>query len=249
MNCPHYTSLFSQTKNLDVPSSLQIQKVMGKAKNYNRWIYEMIAPALGARILDVGCSIGNITQAFLNRDLVVGIDCLQEAVSTVQERFREYHNFKAHCLDFPKGDLSILKKYDFDTIVALNVIEHIEDDREALHAMYWLLCPGGHVGIVVPALKWLYGTMDEEDNHYRRYSKIELSQKLQEAGFVIETLHYINILGIFGWFINGRILKRRIIPENQLSVFDRLIPILRRIESSIKLGVGQSLVAIGKKSV
>jgi len=220
---------------------------MSEARNYNGWIYDMIAPALGERILDIGCSIGNITQLFLDRDVVIGIDSLAESVEVIQKRFSGHNNFRAYCLNFPKGDISVLKKYNFDTIIALNVVEHMKDDEDTFRAMYRLLCSGGHVGVVAPAIKWLYGTMDQEDNHYRRYSKKELSEKLKDAGFMVLSVSYMNLLGIFGWFFNGRILKRRIIPQRQLSLFDRIVPVMRMVELRIGCPLGQSLVAIAKK--
>jgi len=217
------------------------------AGNYNRWIYDMIAPGLGDRILDIGCSMGNITQGFLDRDLVVGVDCVAEVAEVAKKRFSEHNNFSALCLNFPKDDISPLKNYYFDTIVAVNVLEHIEDDVEALRAMHWLLCSGGHVAMVVPAIKWLYGTMDHEDRHYRRYSKRELLHKLEDANFRILSVDYMNMMGLFGWFFNGRVLKKRIVPQKQLLLFDGMVPVLRAIEFRTGCPIGQSLVAIGKK--
>src|SRR5262249_2046814 len=119
--------------------SLTTQTLLSEAKNYNRWIFQLIQPFLGQYILDIGCSIGNITEHFLDRQYIVGLDWDRLAIEQIRTRFADYPNFSAYHAEFPKSDLSFLRSSVFDTIVCLNVLEHIADDESALNTMRSLL--------------------------------------------------------------------------------------------------------------
>ena len=99
----------------------------------------------------------------------------------------------------------------------------------------------------MPALQLLYGSMDRADLHFRRYGRPDLRAKLEQAGFEVEDLRFLNRLGAIGWFVNGRILRREIIPSGQLGFYEKIIPWVRRAESLLPLPFGQSLVAIARK--
>jgi len=90
--------------------------------------------------------------------------------------------------------------------------------------------------------------MDIADNHCRRYSKRELINKAQQAGFQIEKTFYFNFLGVFGWLINGRLLNVSILPNKQLASYDKIIPCIKRFEQYIYMPFGQSIVLIARKS-
>ena len=115
--------------------NLTTQEIMAEAKNYNYWIFQLIRPFLGLRILDIGCSIGNITQYFMDRECVVGIDSDVKSVEQIQQRFISNQNFHPYYSDFPKSDISHLRKFSLDTVTCLNVLEHIDDDINALVTM------------------------------------------------------------------------------------------------------------------
>jgi len=126
------------------------------------------------------------------------------------------------------------------------VLEHIEDDRGTLADMLAILQPGGRLVLLVPALQWLYGSLDEQLLHFRRYEKTELLEKLGAAGFAIEDCRFVNRVGILGWYINGRVLKRRVLPRAQLQAFKLLLPLLR-CEEKNPPSTGMSLLAIARK--
>lgn len=227
--------------------SLATQTLLSEAKNYNCWIFQLIQPSLGQRILDIGCAIGNITEYFLDRQCVVGLDCDRKAIEQIRARFAPCANFSAHCVDFAQADLSFLRSSCFDTITCLNVLEHIADDVSALATMRTLLMDGGRLILLVPAFGWLYGSMDAADGHFRRYSSRELQEKLARAGFTLRRLQYMNFPGILGWFINGRIRKVPLIPRKQLAFYNRIVPFVQRLEQFVSVPLGQSLVAIAEK--
>jgi SAM-dependent methyltransferase len=134
--------------------------------------------------------------------------------------------------------------YQLDTVVALNVIEHIADDVEALRSMAAMLQPGGRAVVLVPAFQRLYGSLDRELGHVRRYTRTNLSQRMSEAGFRVERTFYFNLVGMIGWWVNARLRKVPRIPTEQLGYFDTLVPILR-LEDLVPLPFGQSVIAIG----
>ncbi|GAC1407171.1 MAG: class I SAM-dependent methyltransferase [Chloroflexota bacterium] len=223
---------------------LQIQRRLAEnAPNYNQWIYGQIAPYIGNRVLDVGCAIGNITQFYAERELVVGIDVVADELEVARERFAD-RNFEAHSMDVSSDQVLSLRDRDLDTAICLNVLEHIEDDVQALRNISGALRGNSRVCVLVPVNKWLFGPMDAIDHHYRRYTKHELNAKVAEAGLAIEHQNYFNMLGILAWFINNRLLRRSMADPGQYSLYDALVPVLRRVEATIPPPLGLSLVTI-----
>src|SRR5439155_1584785 len=108
-----------------------------------------------------------------------------------------------------------LAAHRFDTVVCANVLEHVADDAASLRAMRALLAPGGRVVLIVPALHALYGTIDAAIGHHRRYTREEIDAKLHAAGLEVEHVSYFNLLGMVGWWLNARVLKRRSVPGLQ----------------------------------
>jgi 2-polyprenyl-3-methyl-5-hydroxy-6-metoxy-1,4-benzoquinol methylase len=134
-----------------------------------------------------------------------------------------------------------------DTIVCSNVLEHIEDDNSVLKNFYQLLPGGGRLIVLVPSLKMLYNVFDQELGHFRRYGKEELIRKLTLNGFKICYLNFFNLFGIFGWFVNGTLLRRRFLSARQVRVFNKMVPFFIRVEKVFPTLVGQSLIAVGER--
>jgi SAM-dependent methyltransferase len=131
-----------------------------------------------------------------------------------------------------------------DTVVALNVVEHIEDDVGALTTIRQLLVPGGRAVILVPAMDQLYGTLDKELGHFRRYTRRRLATAFENAGLRLISMKWFNRVGTFGWWLNARLRSRRRIPLQQLKTFDHFVPLLQ-LERFLPLPFGQSLIAVG----
>jgi SAM-dependent methyltransferase len=225
------------------PIELQIQQLLSGADNYNRWIYSQIAPFLGQRILDVGCAIGNITQFYVDRELVIGVDVVPEELDVARTRFAD-KNYEAYHIDVSSDALLQFRDRNLDTAVCLNVLEHVEDDVHALKNMSDTLAPESRICLLVPVNKWLYGPMDAIDHHFRRYTKSELNEKVREAGLTVEHQNYFNLLGIPSWFFTNRILGRSMAAPVQYSVYDALVPLLSRLERVFPPPAGLSLVTI-----
>jgi glycosyltransferase involved in cell wall biosynthesis len=219
---------------------------MGKLSHYNDWIWQGIAPYVGNRVLEVGAGIGNMTRVLYGRDLIVATDLELPYLHILRNRFARNPTIEVERLDLNSDDCLALKRHEFDTVVCLNVLEHIEDHEGALQRLYEVLVPGGRLALFVPADQKLFGTMDTQVGHFRRYSREELQRLVEAAGFVTEKITYQNVFGRFGWWLNGRILKRTHLPAGQSRLFDLAVPILRRLEPK-NPRKGLSLIAVATK--
>jgi ubiquinone/menaquinone biosynthesis C-methylase UbiE len=220
---------------------------MSKAINYQHWVLEKISAYLGHAILEVGAGIGNYTQYFTNQKRVYAIELSPSCLKILRENFHN-NNVEFFQLDATSPEILTLKEKNIDTIVCLNVLEHIENDILALKNFYQILQIPGYLILQLPALKFLYGNIDHQLGHYRRYTKRMLFDKVRKTKFKIERMDYLNLIGTVGWFYDARI--KGLINQNQqhISFFDnRVVPIVRKFERNIKIPFGQSLIAILKK--
>lgn len=227
-----------------------IQQRLVKVSRYNRWLYESFRLHLGSRILDAGCGFGNITEFMLDgKDLIIGVDKSAAFYEAVRQRFAHRANFVPVLGDI--GDREVLaavKPYGIDTVVCVNVLQQIEDDVGALGAFREVLLDGGTLILLVPALQFLFGSMDAADRHVRRYSRADVTRKLLASGFSIHRIRWMNVLGIPGWLLNGRILRRGLIPASHYAAYDRVVPVLRMVESRFPVPVGLSLLCVARKA-
>jgi glycosyltransferase involved in cell wall biosynthesis len=221
---------------------------MAKLEPYNRWLHSLYERFLGRRILEIGSGFGNMTRFFADRDRVIATDLDPVACDWLKTTYRERPNVSVEPLRFPLApeDLDRLRAERLDTTVCLNVLEHIEDDESTLSEIAGILEPGGRLVLLVPALPRLYGTLDRELHHFRRYSRAELEKKLSAAGFRIEEMRYVNRPGVLGWYVNSRLLRRKVLPKSQLRAFSLLMPLLQR-EIARPPSFGMSLLAAARK--
>ena len=218
------------------------------APNYNTWLGERFRAHAGARVLEVGAGIGTITALLAEgRQKVVALEVDPFYVRRLQNRFRGTPQVVPYLSDVALADYSTLAKERFDSIVLSNVMEHIPDDAGAVRRFAQILAPGGKVLILVPALPAIFGALDEAVGHYRRYTPASLREVLDSNGFEVEALEWMNLVGIPGWFVNGKLLRRRAMPPLQLRLYDQLAPWLARAESKVKLPVGMSLFCVARR--
>src|SRR6185437_12018846 len=200
----------------------------------------------GNRVLEAGCGIGNFTETLLDRQRLVSIDGDPLYVEVLNWRFGHLENVRTAKLDpCDPAVYASLAPERLDTIVCLNVLEHVQEDEPLLRAQYDVLEPGGHVIVLVPAHPWLFGPADETLGHVRRYTQTDLHTKLQSAGFEVMCVEEFNRLGAWGWWID-KALGRRHISRHQVRVFEMLLPFAKGVEA-MKLGRGLGLIAVGRK--
>lgn len=229
---------------LDIGREMLVR--MEKVRRYNDWIHEQVRPFLGRRILEAGAGIGNITRKLLGRELVIASDVSEGHLQTLRTRFVGSPRLRIIPLDLDRCGADALAGERIDTVLCLNVLEHVGDDARALRFFRELLVPGGRLVLLVPACPSLYSRIDAGLEHHRRYGRAELCSKMEEAGFRVERIGFLNLLGAVGWFVNGKILRRKMLPKNQLAFFDLLVPFLR-FERRLRIPFGLSLLAVGRK--
>ncbi len=222
-------------------------RTLALARNYNEWIYNIFKEyTSGKTILEIGSGIGNLTQYFLKSSAkVIGIDT---SPFFIQHLRIDCPGTEVHNFDITDDKVIELAGEKIDAVIAVNVLEHIKDDEKALENMRALLQPDGRLLLFVPALNWLFGTLDENVSHYRRYDKQELRDKVERNGFTVEKTFFSNFLGIFGWFINGRILKQKNFPILQPIIFDKLVPLISKLEARMRPPLGMNLILVAKKN-
>jgi 2-polyprenyl-3-methyl-5-hydroxy-6-metoxy-1,4-benzoquinol methylase len=221
---------------------------MARATNYIAWQRRLVTPELGQRVIEVGCGIGNFTGTLLDRETVLAIDVDPTCIGRLRERYSNRPNLHTFVCEPDSAAFADLARWRPDSCVCLNVLEHIEDDHRALDAMASVLVPGGAIMLLVPAFQALYGPIDRNLNHCRRYSRKSVARLAHAAGLAIKTLHYVNAIGFFGWWMNAHIFRREAQSESQIRLFDRsIVPWMSRLEAVAPPPFGQSLFAVLRK--
>lgn len=226
-------------------ASLTTLESMSQALWYNRWTLASFAQYLKGRILEVGCGIGNFTPALSTFGHVWAIDIDHHAMTHTKKKVSSQ-------VKVGRGDIEknvyFFKRIKFDTIVCLNVLEHIRDDRIAMENMANLLVPGGYLILLVPIHPLLFGSIDTAIGHYRRYTSSGVIELLQQAGLTPVKKKKLNALGAIGWWMTGRVLKRPTVSDIQIRLFNLFSPILLPFENVIEPAWGTSILVIARKN-
>ncbi len=215
---------------------------------YNRWLHGRFEGHLGRRILEVGSGVGNQTRYFIDRERVIASDIEAHYKRELIAKFGGRSNVRVASFRFPlsEADRADLRTEGIDTVVCLNVLEHIEDDHGTLRDFAAVLPPGGRLALLVPAMPSLYGSLDVHLRHFRRYDRVALVELVTEAGFAIDEIRYLNRPGVAGWWLNSKFLKRKVLPRGQLGAFRWLLPLLRAEEKSPP-SFGMSLLVLAHR--
>jgi SAM-dependent methyltransferase len=221
------------------------------AHAFNKWMYESIAPYCQGEILEIGSGIGNITSFFVaGEQKITASDLRPHYLTKLQEKFHEQNigcvRIDAVLENFEKTYIDHLGKYD--TIFALNVVEHIENDHLALQNLSTLLKPGGRLIILVPAYQGLFNSFDHHLGHFRRYTKSSLSNVMTKCGLSVERSFYFNFIGIFGWFTSGKMTRQKTIPKGHIKIYNFLVPIFKVMDKIILRQAGLSVICVARKT-
>jgi hypothetical protein len=169
-------------------------------------------------------------------------------VERLQRRYPCQPNLHALVCDPGAPEFRDLARFRPDSCVCLNVLEHIPDDGAALAAIAGVLPQGAPIVLVVPAFPALYGPIDRNLEHFRRYRRRTLERLVRDAGLRLRESRYSNCPGFFGWWLNARILKLERQSERQIEFFDRyVVPVVSAAERLVPPPFGQSLVAVLEK--
>jgi SAM-dependent methyltransferase len=220
---------------------------LGEARNYYGWITAGFAPWLGARMVEVGAGIGTFTAFLLEARTDGHVTAVEPAANNFPRLAKRWAGdarvttVRGYLDDtFPVGSA--------DAVVAVNVMEHVEDDAGFLRAAARALVPGGHVCLFVPALPALYGSLDRIFEHHRRYTRRGLEARFTEAGLEPVRVRYMNFPGMLAWWLWAKVLRRRTITSRDARTYDRwVVPLVRAVEDRISPPVGSGLLAVARK--
>lgn len=226
--------------------------VIAEAEHFNRWMYEQIKPHCKGTILEIGSGIGNISQFLLDEGKSLFVSDIREVYrERLEKKFQNEPHLKGVLdLDIVAPDFE--QRFGtmfstFDTIFALNVVEHIENDSLAIANCKKLLKPGGRLIILVPAYQALYNQFDKELYHYRRYTKETLNKLFHEHQLPLVESKYFNALGILGWYVSGKLQRNKTIPKGQMQLYNMIIPISKVLDALTFNQVGLSVISVGQK--
>jgi glycosyltransferase involved in cell wall biosynthesis len=208
----------------------QILGRLGHAPRFNAWMAEVIAPFCGERVLEIGSGVGNLTQRLIPRREYVASDVNPLYLQTLASLRQDRPYLSATFCDVT--DLASFPHTEggYDTVICVNVIEHVANDRTALYNIRSVLAPGGRAIVLVPHGQWNLGTLDDVLGHHRRYSVEDLRSLAADCGFEVVRVLEFNRAGTIAWFLNGKIMRRRTFGFAQILSLNLLTPVLRRID-------------------
>ena len=230
------------------------QERLARMGSYYRWILRNFGDALGRRIWDAGAGIGSVSELLLEgAERLLVTEFGQKNLATLQRRFADRPRVRVEFCDLSQDTGRAFAEEQLDTIVSLDVLEHLENDRFALRLFHDVLQPGGRLCLKVPAHPWLYGSMDRASLHFRRYSRGKLREALLSCGFEIERLRPMNAPATLPYLLKGKVLKKGknfsgTLNSNRLGFYDRVIPWIEGFERVVPPLFGLSLIAIARRS-
>lgn len=228
-------------------------EAMSSAVNYHRWILQIFDSYLGKRVVEVGAGMGSFSELLMERSfesltLVEPSPQMYEVLLTRLAELKAPARIHAHRALFCQIADKIKSAERPDSIIYLNVLEHISDDEAELAIVNQTLTKGGRIFIFVPAFNWLYGSFDRQIGHIRRYTKTELTEKCRRAGFRILEARYFDAFGIVPWWIKYRLLRSETTGTAAVQFYDNyVVPAAKAIESYVRPPIGKNILLVGEK--
>ena len=216
---------------------------MSFAVNYHQWIIDEFEPYLGKTVAEVGAGIGSVSRLLLGKQIkrLFAFEPSLNMYPYLEKELQQDDRAKAINDFFSQTH----KNEGFDSVVYINVLEHIENDRTELVNALEILKTQGYLLVFVPALSWLYSRVDQQLGHFRRYTKKALRQQLIGAGYYVPEIRYHNTVGALAWLIVARLMHRDPTGGAPVKVYDSLfVPVLKRLEGTRGAPFGQSLFAV-----
>lgn len=217
------------------------------ARRFLKWMVSSIEPFMGTRVVEISAGIGNISRFLPKKEKLLLTDIDDVYLQILNDAFSDNELVEVARLDLnEKKHFEDIGLKSYDTIVCLNVLEHIENDCRAVEHMKSLLIPGGRLILLVPQYPCLFGTYDKNAGHFRRYSRKQLVSTVTGAGMKVAWLKNFNFLPIFGWWVNACLLKRDQMGRWQLKIYDMLVPFLKIFEKLFPFLPGISLICVAE---
>ncbi|MBX9690286.1 MAG: class I SAM-dependent methyltransferase [Candidatus Obscuribacterales bacterium] len=233
-------------KNNEIQSGADTySSAISEAVNYTRWILDECSPYLGNRVLEVGLGHGSYRQCLPPQVKYYGVDIDDDSVAQAKARHPQDIVFKSDIAD--SAFLQKLENEIIDSVLCINVLEHIDKHKDALQNLMTVIRPGGHLFLFVPAFNALYTDLDRLAGHHRRYRKEDILALLPKNSRIIKN-KYFNPIGGLGWWVNGLVKHDSLnsgAVNGQITVFDKyILPISRSLDPLTAPFFGQSLIAV-----
>lgn len=225
--------------------------IADRLDHYAEWIYSEIKPYLkGKTFLELGSGIGTysakLVRRFPDRKIIIS-DIDRKFIKQLKADFAGKPNAQVVKLDLNNPN-DFKKINGFDTGIALNVLEHIKDDADALRNVYDALNQNGRLILLVPAHQWLYCSVDRAVGHYRRYNRKSMSALVAKTGFRIKRMKFFSFFSILGWLIYGHLLKKKVMECQSIGLYNSLVPVIKPFENFFIRGrAGISLIVVLEK--
>ncbi len=234
------------------PTGKHTLEVLAKANRFNQWMYGIFSKHLEGEVLEIGSGLGNISKLAIDDNLCITLsDYNREYCNWLIKNFSSSPNVRGVLqIDLLRPNFEteyLTLKEKFDSIFLLNVIEHIDDDAKALFNCRFMLKPGGKLIVLAPAYQWLYCKFDSELGHHRRYTAAAMTTLLEKNHMQIVDKKYFNFLGIAGWLVFGKILKKKLLGKSEISVFNSLVPLAKIADWVLFNKTGLSIIITARK--
>lgn len=201
---------------------------LNRAPRFTKWMADTIRPYLGERVLEIGAGIGNLTSNLVPRTVYWASDINPQYLDRLQRMMHSRPYLQVKYTD--ASAVETFPEEHFDTVICLNVVEHLEDDVLALRNILKSLQRNGRAIVLVPNGPGLYGSLDRVLGHFRRYTRKQLVNACEQAGFQVEKVLKFNRIGTPGWWWNGRVLKVKTFGYWQIKLLNTLLPVVRPID-------------------
>lgn len=227
----------------------EVLEDLGDMPNYNSWIVNHFAPELSGHAVEIGAGLGTISERL--RPHVERLDLVEpspDLARTLSQKFGPDSNLSVSDQTLENWIKDAPPAF-YDSVVMVNVLEHIEDDFAAASGLHNVLKPGGTLLIFVPALPFLFSKLDKIYGHYRRYTKPTLRGCIAAAGFEIEKLHYVDVAGVLPWWLLNTVMGKTSFHAPSLQIYDKVVvPVTKACESVLRPPFGKNLILIARKT-
>jgi len=220
-------------------------EAMSFAINYHQWIVDELAPFFGNSMVEVGAGKGDLSAMLIRKGVkkLYSYEPSSNLFPSLRARAEELSGVTA-INEFFRPDFA---PESFDSVLYVNVLEHIEDDCAELSSAYRALPISGYLLLFVPALSWLFSNADRSVGHFRRYHKKALVKLVEETGFTVEKVRYFDLAGIIPWYVNFVLLKNTF-TAGSVALYDKLVvPPMRAFEKTIAPPIGKNILMVARK--
>ncbi len=214
---------------------------------YNVWIHSLLKDHIGENVLETGSGTGAMAPYLTGKEKIVLSDQRGEYLDILRKRYADRPEVEVAEFDLDEDPSGQIASRKFDTVMCLNVLEHIKEDRDTLKRFYDLLSSNGRLVLLVPAHQALYCKIDQRLDHHRRYNRKDLIDKLKEAGFTVERIKRFNPLGAIGWFGAGKILRSSRIGSGHVKIHRWLSPLAKLFHAMSFIPFGLSYITVARK--